>query len=106
MRPIYDPKGTLGSYQSSAEPFPNPEGIRLFSGFGADDEDLERGFCEPGLAERPDYDKANYQLRSTVAKEPDEDFANTGVLPDDIEFRSRNIRSKGFLTRPRIPTER
>lgn len=106
MNPKYDPKGMLGSYRTSEDPFPNPADVKVFSGFGADDADLERGWCEPGIASRPDYDKANYHERWTVPKVPDEDFADTGILPDDVEFRQRELRSKGFLTRPRIPTER
>lgn len=102
----YNDKGMLGSHRTSAEPFQNPSGVKLFTGYGADNEDLERGYCEPSIRENPAYDKANYQDRWTVPMEPDEDQGDTSVLPDDIEFRMRERVSKGFMTRPRIPTER
>lgn len=107
MSRSYNPRGSLGSDLPPSEtPFPKPSDVKMSAGFGVDEADLERGYCEPDLAERPEYDKANYQQRWTLPKEPDEDFANTGVMPDDYEFRARDLRSKGFLTRPRIPTER
>jgi len=102
----YQDRGMLGSYRTSEEPFRNPSDVRFFDGYGADKEDLERGFCVPDVGREPAYDKANYELRSTQPRTSSEAFGNTDTMPDDWQFRSRNQRSRGFLTRPRIPTER
>ena len=104
--PKYDPKGTLGSYRTSDEQTPFAEGTRLFEGFGANAEDLERGYCEPGIEDLPDYDKVNYQERWTEPSQPSEGPGNTLGMSKDYEFRMRERQSRGFLTRPRIPTER
>lgn len=102
----YDSKGSLGSYCTSKEQFPNAKGVVTFPGHGADKEDLERGFCRPTLRELPEYDKPNYYERWTSPSRPDEDQGNHMSLPKDIEFRMKETESQGFLVRPRIPTER
>lgn len=103
----YQDQGMLGSYApSNREPWGAPEGLKFDSGFGADREDFERGFVEPRLSEHPAYDKSNYDMRSTIPRSPSEDFGNTDVMDRDLEFRRRNQNARGFLTRPRIPTER
>lgn len=102
----YNTQAHLGTYRTNAYPFPNPEGILVFEGFGADDKDLERGFCDPHVKELPNYDKANYHDRYSQPKLPDEDQGNHEVMMRDSEFRIKERESKGFLTRPRIPTER
>lgn len=103
----YHDRGALGSYSPREhEQWEVPEGIRYFDGFGARTEDLHRGFIEPTIREDPAYDKANYQERFSQPKLPDEDVNNTGVMDQDWEFRTRNRRARGFLTRPYIPTER
>ena len=102
----YDQSQTLGSYRTSDEQFPDPAGIVLFEGFGADKEDLVRGYCLPNVSELPNYDKANYHDRYTMPKVPDEDQGNREVMVQDMDFRMKERESKGFLTRPRIPTER
>jgi hypothetical protein len=104
--PKYDPKGTLKSYMGDPNQFPNPEGVKLYEGFGADASDLVRGYCDPGIAELPDYDKVNYQERWVEPSSPTEGPGDTMSLPEDYEFRMRERKSRGFLTRPRIPTER
>jgi hypothetical protein len=101
----YRDRGKLGSFTQS-EPFRNPSEVRFFDGYGADKEDLERGYCVPDVGREPAYDKANYEMRSSQPREQSEDFGNTDTVPSDWQFRSRNQRSRGFLTRPRIPTER
>lgn len=102
----YDSEGMLGSYRTSEDPFPNADGVVTFPGYGADKEDLERGFCRPTLRELPQYDKVNYYDRWTFPRVTDEAPGNHGILPKDIEFRSTKAESKGLFIRPRIPTER
>ena len=102
----YSDKGMLSSYRTSAEQFPNPEDMVIFEGYGADAADLERGYCAPTIRELPEYDKDNYNNRWTVPSQPDEDSNNREALPYDYEFRMKELKSKGFLTRPRIPNER
>lgn len=101
----YDDKGSLSSYRTSAEQFPNPEGLKTFPGYGADKADLERGFCRPEILERPQYEKKDYELRYSLPKISDLDEDGPSVK-EDIEFRTKDIETKGFLTRPRIPSER
>jgi len=102
----YDTPPTLGSYRTSETQFPNPKGMVHFNGFGMDDADYARGFCDPEIKELPNYDKANYHQRYSQPKLPDEDQGNREVMEKDFEFRTKDLESKGFLTRPRIPTER
>ena len=104
--PRYQDRGMFGNYSSSPKPFPNAEGVRVFTGFGADQADLERGWCDVAVREDPAYDKAAYQDRWTQPREPNEDLSETDVMRQDWEFRGRNQRTRGFLTRPRVPTER
>lgn len=101
----YSDKGSLGSFCTSAEQFPNPEGVKTFPGYGADAADLQRGFDRPEIRELPDYEMKNYKDRWTAPKTSDlvEDGAG---LPPDFEFRNKEIQTKGMLTRPRLPTER
>lgn len=86
--------------------FPNPEGVKVFSGFGADESDLVRGFLQSGVREDAKYDKVNYMNRSTQPRIADEDQTNTEAMEDDFMFRFKNLRSRGFLTRPTTSTER
>jgi hypothetical protein len=115
----YKDRGQLGGYQTDAEQFPNPKGVvtaydggydpateRQRHGYGIDEADIVRGFCKPELTEDAAYDKENYTNRSTVPRHPDEDQDNADRLRRDWEFRSRNREARGFLTRPRIPSER
>lgn len=101
----YDEKGRLGSYRTSETQFPNPAGEQIYTGFGANEADLKRGFCKPTLRELPEYDNQNYFYRYSETKA--DDLVEDGPgLPDDYTFRQKERVSKGFLTRPRIPTER
>lgn len=115
----YRDQGLRSSYQTDAEQFPNPKGVvtaydggyspeveRQRHGYGIDEADIVRGFCEPGIREDPAFDKWNYAERSSEPRHPDEDQGNADRMAKDWEFRSRNRQSRGFLTRPRIPTER
>ena len=102
----YDDEGMLGSYRTSSVQFPNPQGMVTFPGYGADDADLELGFIRPSVRELPAYDKANYHDRWTQPKLPDEDLGNRQVMDNDFEFRMKERESRGFLIRPRTPTER
>jgi hypothetical protein len=101
----YSDRGQLGSWGPS-EPYPVADGIRFFSGYGAETEDLERGYCAVGVSEDPAYDKENYRERMSQPRHPMEDQGDRQVMERDWEFRGRNRRAKGFLTRPYIPTER
>lgn len=102
----YSDHGMLGSYRTSDKQFPNPKGVKVFTGYGADEADLERGYCVPAIRELPEYDKVNYENRWTQPNIPDEDFHNTNAMQYDYEFRTKELKSKGFLTRPKLPTER
>ena len=103
----YGDRGMLGSYTPEPrDAYRDPAGVQHYTGYGASMADIERGYCDPGIREDAAYDLANYKDRYTQPKLPDEDKGNTGVMPSDWEFRGRATRSRGFFTRPRIPTER
>lgn len=103
----YADRGKLGEYSpDQREPYRSPEGVRHFSGYGCDERDYERGHIVPGIREDPAYDKTAYQDRYTAPRVPDEDMGETNRMADDWKFRDRARKSRGFLTRPRIPTER
>jgi len=102
----YTDQGYNGWYTPSEEPFRDPADVKYFAGYGASEEDLRRGYCEADVGRNPAYDKANYEMRSTQPRVSSEAFGNTDTMPNDFAFRSRNQRARGFLTRPRIPTER
>lgn len=104
--PRYGDAGTLGNYSPSLDRYPSPDEVRRFTGFGATAEDLDRGFVEPVIRERAAYDLANYKERWTVPRSPDVDDNPATASEDDRMFRRRHERSRGFLTRPRIPTDR
>ncbi|HMA00032.1 MAG TPA: hypothetical protein VKP66_18985, partial [Steroidobacteraceae bacterium] len=97
-----NPRGVVTEYDGGY----NPAIERQAHGFGIEDADVIRGYCDPGITEDPAYDKENYSERSTQPRHPDEDLDNADRLKRDWEFRSRNREARGFLTRPRIPTER
>lgn len=101
----------LASTKTKEEPlaetqFPNPAGVKTFTGFGADESDLVRGFLQPDVRADAKYDKVNYSERYTEPKMPDEGPGNHESLSRDFEFRQKERVSRGFLTRPKIPTER
>lgn len=99
----YGDQGQLGGYRPSDREDIN---IRRFAGYGATEADLERGYNVPSVREDPAYDLPNYKLRSSIPRDPNEDDGNTDVMRRDWEFRERNQKSRGFLTRPRFATER
>lgn len=102
----YRDRGLRGNYAPRHDNFPDPDGLVRFTGYGADEGDLRRGFVAPANMEDPAYDLINYKGRSSMPKVSDEDFENTSTMPSDYEFRGRNRTSRGFLRRPHIPTER
>lgn len=106
VNPKYDTIGMLGSSYADPDPFKYPDDVKLFAGFGADEADLHRGYCDPNIKALPNYDKVNYNERYTIPSQPDEGPGNHMALQGDMEFRMKERESKGFLTRPRIPTER
>lgn len=101
----YDQSQTLGTYRTSDEQFPNPKGVVTFEGFGAKKDDLARGFCDPAIKNNPQYDADNYKQRWSIPRVSDITEQGPEVA-SDLEFRDKDLVSKGFLARPRIPTER
>lgn len=102
----YRDVGQRGSFQTNETQFPNPEGVKVFEGYGADETDLVRGFCAPEIRNDPAFDAQNYRDRWTDPRVSNDYNGETDIMRDDWEFRGRNQRSRGFLTRPRVPTER
>lgn len=102
----YGDAGMLGNYSPSLDRYPSPDEVKRFTGFGATAEDLDRGFVEPVMRERAAYDLENYKQRWTAPKSPDEDDNPATAGAEDRAFRRRHERSRGFLVRPRIPTDR
>jgi len=101
----YTDKGMLGSFRSKEGPFADPSDVRHFTGYGADMGDLERGYQVPMIRDDPAYQLDNYKDRSTLPMLSDEDEGGD-AMSDDYAFRRKNERARGFLTRPRIPTDR
>lgn len=101
----YGDRANLSSYQTNrGEQFRTDADFEL--GYGCTEEDAQRGWIEPRMREEPAFDLVNYKDRSTQPSKTNEDFENTSSFDRDYEFRGRNRESKGFLTRPRLPTER
>ncbi len=98
----YSDRGMLGSYRAE---YGEAE-VRRFTGFGADEADLRRGYAEVTIRDVPAYDLANYKERLTLPRLPDEDDNPLTTSDEDLNFRRRHQRSRGFLTRPHLPTER
>lgn len=93
--------GILPNYKEpEAQPFPKPKDVTFDAGYGATTDDLQRGYLDPNIKQLPEYDKDNYA--NMYGQEPRAIKEDTA----DFEFRNRDRESKGFLTRPRIPTER
>lgn len=104
----YDTRQTtpLYGYQTSDKQFPNPEGEVVFSGFGANAEDLERGWIKCDIRQNPEYEMSNHKLKWTEYRIADEDGNGGMDLPPDFEFRMKDRETKGLFVRPHIPTER
>lgn len=101
----YRDRGMLGSYTPRDTPRDDPRDVRHFTGYGATEADLNRGYQVPAIRDDPAYDLDNYKDRSSQPMLSDEDEGGD-AMNDDYAFRRRNERSRGFLTRPRIPTDR
>ena len=102
----YSDQGLLGNYSPDLEPYRDPPDVRHFAGYGATEADLNRGYVEPTIREQPAYDLSDYKSRWTQPREAFDDQGQTDITESHWDFRSRNQKSRGFLTRPRIPTER
>lgn len=103
----YGDYGMRGSYTPEhRNQFPDPEGLKRFAGYGADEADLSQGFCSVRVNDDPHYDAINYRARWTLPRQADEQNGNTEMMPDDYEFRGRNRKTRGLFTRPHLPTER
>jgi hypothetical protein len=102
----YRDHGGFGGFSPSREPYPSPSGVTFMDGYGATVDDLKRGFCQPAIRAEPAYDLANYKERYSQPRLPDEDNGNRQVMDNDWDFRGRQRQSRGFLTRPKLPTER
>lgn len=75
--------------------------IKFMPGEGATARDLERGYLNLDLPLKPEYDATSYRQRWTQSKS-DADIWDS----DSFKFRQEESESKGFLTRPVLPTER
>ena len=106
--PGYADRGMLGFYQNGAEAFHDPAGVKHFTGYGADEADMDRGYKQVRISDNPAYQLEDYKYRSTDPKLSDIDEGGDGddSMPSDYEFRRRNRKSRGFLTRPHMPTDR
>lgn len=93
-------------FPGQENPFPNAEGVKVFSGFGADDSDLRRGWVEPVIRQDPRYDLVNHKQKWTEFRISDEDSNGGEDLPNEFEFRMKDRETKGLFIRPHIPTER
>lgn len=102
----YDDKGSLGSDRTDAEPFRDPQGLKRFAGFGADEADLSAGFVRPEIRDLPEYDKRNYEDRCTTPPTNNSGLTDIFEPSPDYAFRQKDRETKGFFTRPRLPTER
>lgn len=100
------PHNDQEAFSGQGERFRPAEDTKFFTGFGANNADLERGFCEVSPEEMPDRDMANYKDRWTRPRVSDEDSEYGESLPPDVEFRRKDRETKGLFMRPRIPIER
>lgn len=92
--------------QAGESPFPAPAEVKFEAGYGADIDDLKRGYLSSDIKELPKYDKVNYNDRWTRPRMPDEDAPSTEETVNNFEFVEKSARTKGIFTRPRIPQER
>lgn len=77
--------------------------IKRFAGFGASENDLERGYIEPKLPLTPSYDASNYWKHWSDNKG---DMKYFDITREEMEFQDKDMVSKGFLNRLVLPTER
>ena len=102
----YSDRGELGSWaRDDRAPYSQCEGVKFETGSGTPLSDVERGYVVPGIRNDPAYDFFNYRERGSSPRVSD-DASMGAPMDSDYEFRARNRRAKGFLTRPYIPNER
>ena len=103
----YHDRGMLGFYRTNdGKPFEPVDGVQYFDGYGASMEDIKRGWSDPLITEHPAYTETNYRERYSQPKEAEVIAGTIEATPSEWEFRDRQRRTKGFLTRPRVPYER
>ena len=103
----YGDRGMLGNYSpSEREPYQPPSDVRFEAGYGATEEDLHRGYCEPTIREDPAYARQNYESRWEMSKQLDGCEPGDGRCMQEMEFRNRNRRSQGFLRRTYLSEDR
>ena len=84
------------THQTPVEkPFPTPADVKAFAGEGASEQDIRRGYKDPDIESLPEYDRKNYEDRLS---QPEND-----QFVENMEFRSEDRASRGFLTRSRYP---
>jgi hypothetical protein len=101
----YAKEGRSGNY-SYGDVTGQSEPVNMYLGYGADDEDMRRGYLDPGVSEGPQYDLQNYKAR--LSEEPT-DSGNAPFLdwmPDDQKFAYKQRQRTGFLKRAYPPYER
>lgn len=101
-----DRDDNIGSYQTSATQFPNPEDMTVFVGNGINAEDLQRGWVKPTIRQLPNYDLEPYKQKWTGFRVSDEDSPEGEDLAAEREFRMKDRQTKGLFIRPHIPIER
>lgn len=79
--------------EAMEQPFATPADVKMSAGEGASVDDLKRGFKDPDISEKPEYDLDNYKDRFT--QKPARDFQ------EDYAFRNKDRTTRGLLTRSR-----
>ena len=80
------------------------DNVKFFTGHGASEEELERGFIRPAIEEKPEHDAGNYRRWFSEPKGESYQPPMMGSYgPDKVrereEFKNRHRESKGFLSR-------
>lgn len=107
----YKDRGVLGDWSpNGGKPYADADGIKSELQFGSnvygiDEADARRGYVKPSIENDPAYAFDNYKERWSEPMRSDNDEGGQNVEAD-WRFRGKNRESKGFLARPRIPTER
>lgn len=103
----YSDRGMLGNYSpSEREPYRCPPEVRFETGYGASMEDMHRGYCEPTIREDPAYERQNYEQRWEMSNQDRGGEPGDDRYMQEMDFRNRNRRSKGFLRRTHLDVDR